>query len=224
MSDYFGIAENETTGKRIYSQRKKVINPDTGKTYTQAEFGDILKVSRQTVSYWENDEGIPSLEKLQTIAKLLDCDVAYLLLDQDEPHRYEADIKAVTGLSADTIQALAELKKGATSGTYYEPVAQEKLDIINYFLISLLSESDNKLLECMQGIISSRSDLIKLTRKKDKIEKMPLEKLLEYMDKNSQRYDPDIDLKIYEKTKTYKMWILDLYYELLKAVENIDLR
>ncbi len=52
-------------GEMIYQQRTK-------KNKCQSDVADLLEVSRQSVSKWENDSAVPELEKLRKMAELFD--------------------------------------------------------------------------------------------------------------------------------------------------------
>lgn len=52
-------------GQYIYSARKK-------KGISQEELAGLLEVSRQSISLWETDQTIPTLDKLQAICKILE--------------------------------------------------------------------------------------------------------------------------------------------------------
>jgi len=66
-----------TLGKKIKEARVKA-------GYTQEQFAQMLGVSRQAVTKWESDRGIPDVENLKTIGKLLDISIDYLLDDGTE--------------------------------------------------------------------------------------------------------------------------------------------
>ncbi len=61
-----------TFGEKLSKLRKE-------NNYTQEQFSDILKVSRQSVSKWELDETYPETEKIIQIGKLFNCSMDYLL-------------------------------------------------------------------------------------------------------------------------------------------------
>ena len=61
-------------GDKIAQKRK-----DTG--MTQSEFAEKLSVTRQTVSRWESGAIMPDIDKLSTIADLLNVSCDYLLKD-----------------------------------------------------------------------------------------------------------------------------------------------
>lgn len=63
---------NETLGSRISALRKR-------KNYTQEEFSDLLGVTPQAVSKWENDLSCPDVMLLPKIAEILGVTVDELL-------------------------------------------------------------------------------------------------------------------------------------------------
>lgn len=82
--------------------------------FTQVEFASMLKVSKQTVSNWENDEAIPSVELLKSIAEK--CSVTTdFLLDLDQRHVIDVDqmpIEIVSHIQ----QVINDIKKIISDG------------------------------------------------------------------------------------------------------------
>lgn len=66
-----------TTGEKIQSLRKKL-------HITQEDLADSLKVSRQSVSRWEQDLAYPETDKVVALAKIFKVTTDYLLNDQGE--------------------------------------------------------------------------------------------------------------------------------------------
>lgn len=48
---------------------------------TQEQLANVLSVSRQAITKWELDKGIPDIENLKTLSKVLDVSIDYLLDD-----------------------------------------------------------------------------------------------------------------------------------------------
>ena len=67
-----------TLGQRIQELRKQ-------KGLSQESLGEALGVSRQAVSKWEGDNGIPELDTLITMSRLFDVTVGQLLGVEDAP-------------------------------------------------------------------------------------------------------------------------------------------
>ena len=67
----------KTLGERIAEKRK-------AKGYKQEELAEMLGVSAQAVSKWENDLSCPDIMTLPTLAEKLDCTVDELLTGKEE--------------------------------------------------------------------------------------------------------------------------------------------
>jgi transcriptional regulator with XRE-family HTH domain len=61
-----------TFGEKLSQLRKE-------NNYTQEQFGELMGVSRQTVSKWESDIAYPETDKLVKIGELFGCSMDYLL-------------------------------------------------------------------------------------------------------------------------------------------------
>lgn len=59
-------------GKRIHELRVE-------RGYSQAKLGEVLAVSQDTVSLWENSKSIPPAEIIITMSKIFDTTCDYLL-------------------------------------------------------------------------------------------------------------------------------------------------
>ena len=66
-----------TLGEKIYRLRSE-------KGLSQEAFGDMLGVSRQSVSKWETDQSLPELEKIVAISELFGISTDYLLKENAE--------------------------------------------------------------------------------------------------------------------------------------------
>lgn len=66
-----------TLGQKIKDIRKKF-------GLSQEQLAEILNVSRQAITKWEADSGIPDISNLQEIAKLFNVTVDYLLDDEKQ--------------------------------------------------------------------------------------------------------------------------------------------
>jgi transcriptional regulator with XRE-family HTH domain len=56
------------------------------KGISQKEFASALGVTESAVSHWESGRYLPTTNKLQKIASILDCTVDELLKDPGDPH------------------------------------------------------------------------------------------------------------------------------------------
>lgn len=69
--------DNMTLGEKIYKLR-------TEKGLSQEAFGEVLNVSRQSVSKWETDQSVPELDKLVAISDFFEVSTDYLLKEDEE--------------------------------------------------------------------------------------------------------------------------------------------
>lgn len=90
---YYDMYEIGKRIKELRLKRKKAYNngknPDTKKYYfcqTQQFFADVLGVDRRTIIKWENGDSLPSIEKLDSICELLDCNIEYFLGANEFPY------------------------------------------------------------------------------------------------------------------------------------------
>lgn len=70
--------------------------------FTMEQLGKKLGVSKQTVSNWENDNIMPSVEAVMKIARLFSVTVDYLL-GWEQPKESGVSYIDVTGLTTDEI-------------------------------------------------------------------------------------------------------------------------
>ena len=68
------MVKTMTFGEKLKEARK-----NTG--LTQEELAELIGISRAAVAKWETDKGLPDIENLKSIAKLLDVSIDYLLDD-----------------------------------------------------------------------------------------------------------------------------------------------
>lgn len=69
-----------TLGEKIYRLR-------TEQGMSQESFGDMLGVSRQSVSKWETDQSVPELDKIVAISEMLGVSTDYLLKESVEGYQ-----------------------------------------------------------------------------------------------------------------------------------------
>jgi transcriptional regulator with XRE-family HTH domain len=66
-----------TLGEKLKSARKSV-------GLTQEQLADKLMVSRQAITKWESDKGMPDIENLKKLSKLLNVSIDYLVDDGEK--------------------------------------------------------------------------------------------------------------------------------------------
>lgn len=96
-------------GEKLKDMRKKA-------GLTQEELAEKLSVSRQAITKWESDKGLPNIESLQSISKLFNVSIDYLLNDGNT-------------LSVNMIREsidITKYKKGGKCRSKYDAVAKEK--------------------------------------------------------------------------------------------------
>lgn len=52
--------------------------------YSQEQLAELLNVSRQAISKWESDNGMPDIENIKAIANLFDVTLDSLLSDEEK--------------------------------------------------------------------------------------------------------------------------------------------
>jgi transcriptional regulator with XRE-family HTH domain len=67
-----GVETKMTLGEKLKSARKSA-------SLTQEQLAEKLMVSRQAITKWESDKGMPDIENLKQLSKLLNVSIDYLL-------------------------------------------------------------------------------------------------------------------------------------------------
>ena len=80
-----------TTGEKIAKLRKE-------KNLSQELFGDLLDVSRQSISKWESDAVVPEMDKLIWISEKFNVSISWLLGIEEETEISEEDNKITDSL------------------------------------------------------------------------------------------------------------------------------
>jgi len=65
-----------TLGTKLKEARKNA-------NLTQEQLADVLGVSRQAITKWESDKGLPDIENLKHIASILNTSIDYLLAEEE---------------------------------------------------------------------------------------------------------------------------------------------
>lgn len=100
MSEVVKIFNDIGLGKQIQEERKR-------KGLSLEELGDMIDVSRQTLSRWEKGEGVgPTTFELLKLCKIFECDYGFLVGEYDCRTREATDIQNATGLSEKAIERL----------------------------------------------------------------------------------------------------------------------
>ena len=71
-----------TFGERLYELRKN-------KNISQEELAELLDVSRQSISKWENDKAYPEMTRLLFMSEYFDVSLDYLMRGTEEDENEE---------------------------------------------------------------------------------------------------------------------------------------
>lgn len=129
----------------------------TENNYTQEKLAELLSISRDKLSKWENGIRVPDLNELLEICDIFDCDLDYLVGRIEQPTHSLQDISDTTGLSIANIKLLQEWNKNRYYHCVYEPKSdssskkyiRSSIDYLNNILESfpeLLCRIDNVLM------------------------------------------------------------------------------
>lgn len=112
-SDDYEVRYEDSIGTRIAKRRAQLdaaykekhrlypeYYPEDYKNLTQQRLAEACQVSRDTVKNWETGKSYPSLENLEKICEVLDCDFDFILGRINVPYLKEFDIERHLGLSA----------------------------------------------------------------------------------------------------------------------------
>ena len=83
-----------TLGEKIYRLRIE-------RGLSQEAFGEMLNVSRQSVSKWETDQSLPELDKIVAISEMFGVSTDYLLKESEERMTETVNSVDIPGSSAD---------------------------------------------------------------------------------------------------------------------------
>jgi len=109
------MLDNEKIGNRILQLRKN-------ENMTQVELSEMLGISHQAVSKWENGESLPDIEQLLRLSKLFDRSIEQLLLGYSDELSINSNIQPNSEIK-DSSEALwngvlKEIKKQINENSY----------------------------------------------------------------------------------------------------------
>lgn len=108
-----------TFGEKLKEIRKRF-------GFTQEELSELINVSRQAITKWERDEGLPDITNLQELSKLFGLTIDYLLSNDNN-------------LPALTLRKELDKDKYKSKLSMYEEVLKEYFD--DSYEIYVLSRS-----------------------------------------------------------------------------------
>lgn len=90
----------------MFAERLKLLRQS--KEMNQVQFADRLGVTKQSVSNWENDNIMPSIEMLVKIADFFNVSTDYLL-GRNKPEPEGIKLLDVTGLRAEQLEHIKQI-------------------------------------------------------------------------------------------------------------------
>lgn len=79
---------------------------------SQDELKEIIHIgTRQTIWKWETGKNLPTMRDFLELCELFNCELAYLLCEQDCKTKENTDIQKATGLSEVAIENIRKLNK-----------------------------------------------------------------------------------------------------------------
>lgn len=90
----------------LFAERLRNLRKEQG--WTQVQLAGKIGVSKQSVSNWENDNILPSVEMLAHIADLFQVSTDYLLGREALPHQ-DGIYLEVTGLRAEQVKHVEDI-------------------------------------------------------------------------------------------------------------------
>lgn len=152
------FAEKHSIGKSIAALRME-------KGWTQAELAEKLQVSDKTVSEWEGDDALPSVESFPALAKLFDVSIDYLMIGKKAESQLifmsKAEFCAKNNKPemVKEIDSMHEDENGKTLVDYI--VEQECLDVFVELCTTKNRINNFKIVDAVRlCILSNRLDLL----------------------------------------------------------------
>lgn len=129
----------------------KLIQLRREKGYSQEQLGDILNVSRQSVSKWEADQSMPELVKLIALADIFKVPIDYLVRDEIE-EREVNDSLSITNETTEIKEQLDEISKYVKTQRGYE--YRSKTKVLGIPLVHIRFAFGRNQLALAKGIIA----------------------------------------------------------------------
>ena len=101
-----------------FSENLRVLRQE--KNISQEQLADMLNVSRQAVSKWEQDSGYPETEKLIQIARKLDVSLDSLLLDKQLVSESDSERKGDIIISPADRKIAIQYNSGKNMSEFYK--------------------------------------------------------------------------------------------------------
>lgn len=134
----------------------------TENNYTQEKLAELLSISRDKLSKWENGVRVPDLNELLKICDIFDCDLDYLVGRIEQPTHSLQDISDVTGLSMENIKLLQEWSKKR----YYPYVHEPESDLFSKESMRSSIDYLNNLLESFPELLCCIDDALMASKER----------------------------------------------------------
>ena len=111
-----------TFGERLYELRNK-------NNLSQEELAEVLDVSRQSISKWENDKGYPEMTRLLFMSDYFDVSLDYLMRgikkenNEEKANNNTEVLNGTVSSKEDKAIELVKKKWGSTEGVYFSNMA-----------------------------------------------------------------------------------------------------
>ena len=123
-----------TLGQKLKDIRKRL-------GLSQEQLAEIMNVSRQAITKWENDVGLPDVSNLQELSKVFSVTVDYLLNDKNQLPTLNMRKKLDKDKYKNKITLYSEVLKEYYPEPYeiYTLVRQKKQNIFEFLLDALIA-------------------------------------------------------------------------------------
>ncbi|MFI3226999.1 MAG: helix-turn-helix transcriptional regulator [Clostridia bacterium] len=146
-------------GKRLQQMRKE-------KKLSLDEMEDILYTSRQTISKWEKGELTLPLGTAIEICNFFDCDIGYLMGEYECRKHKVQDVKDVTGLSEESINALYFFNVEANNYWHFKAYSV----FLNYIITKFIEHADMQFANYLSAIKELEQYSMEHNREYEKLE------------------------------------------------------
>lgn len=118
-----------TLGQKLKEIRRKF-------GLSQEQLAEIMNVSRQSITKWENDFGLPDVSNLQELSKVFGLTIDYLLNDQNQLPALFMRKEIDKGKYKNKLSSYAEILKEYYGETYevYILTREKKMNLVEFII------------------------------------------------------------------------------------------
>lgn len=123
--------DKSTTGRIIKKEREK-------RKLTQNQLAELIRISCKQISKYEKGELLPPMNMLIALCKVFDCEIGYLLGEEDytDGSKLDTVIHEKLGLTVESIEALKRITGSGRKSLEFGYCSEEYRGILNRFLTS----------------------------------------------------------------------------------------